>query len=293
MAGKQTWIDDRLVPAAEATVSAYDRAFRAGEGVFETFRTYGRHVFRMREHLERAASGAEVLGFSLPPLDQLAAAVQATVDANVAPDADAAARLVASPGAIDPDSPFPGAPMGKPTIVVTVHDLVVDPAVREHGVSAILVPWGREVAHVKAVSYLASVLARRQARAEGADDALLTDADDNVLEAASANLFAVIHGVLVTPAVDGSILPGVTRQVVLEVARSEGLVVAERPIHLKDLQRAREAFLTASTREITPLVRIGDRDVGDGRPGATTRRLIAAFDRLVASEAAGGQDPRG
>lgn len=280
-------IDGQLVPAAEATVSPYDRAFRSGEGVFETFRAYGHHVFRRDAHLQRAIAGAASLGFSLPPAGALGAWVQAAVEANVAPDGTAAVRLVATPGDIDPESPFPGTPVGIPRVVVTVHDLVLDPAAREQGIRAILVPWGREAAHVKSVSYLPSSMARREARARGVEDALLTDGRGNILEAAAANIFAVVHGVLVTPPVDGSILPGVTRQAVLELAAAAGVVVAERALHAKDLGRASEAFLTATTREVTPLVEVGGVALGDGRPGPVTRRLQAAFVELVASEGGG------
>lgn len=278
-------IDGALVPAAEATISAYDRAFRSGEGVFETFRAYGRHVFRLHAHLERAISGAGDLGFDLPSRDLLASWVQAAVDDNVAPDATAAARLVATPGDIDPDSPFPGTGVGIPRVVVTIHDLAIDPAAARDGIRAILVPWGREAAHVKSVSYLPSSMARREARRRGVEDALLTDAAGHVLEGAAANLFAVVHGVLVTPAVDGAILPGVTRQVVLEVAQELGIVVAERPLHVKDLARCTEAFLTATTREVTPLVEVEGKALGHGAPGPVTRRIQEGFRQLVTREA--------
>lgn len=283
---RTTWIDGRLVPAGQATVSANDRAFRAGEGVFETFRAYGRFVFRCEQHLERASFGASVLGFDLPRIRDLVDAIQTTVDANVDPDGTAAVRLVATPGDIDPDSPFPGTPVGIPRVVVTVHDLVLDPEAAHRGSSAITVPWGREVAHVKAVSYLASSLARRRARQEGADEALLTDADGHVLEASAANVFAVIDGVLVTPPVDGSILPGVTRQVVLEVADELGIEVVQRPLSLDELLRADEALLTATTREVQPLVQVDGHDIGERRRGPVTRHLADGFSALVAREAA-------
>ncbi|MFT5223446.1 MAG: branched-subunit amino acid aminotransferase/4-amino-4-deoxychorismate lyase [Glaciecola sp.] len=283
---RTVWIDGNLVPAHEATVSAYDRAFRSGEGVFETFRAYGRFVFRLDEHLQRAVFGASVLSFELPPVRVLAAGVQAAVDDNVAPDAAAAVRLVATPGDIDPESPFPGSPLGHPRIVVTVHDLLLDDAARDRGATAIVVPWGREVAHVKAVSYLASALARREARRQGADEALLTDADDNVLEASGANLFAVIDGRLVTPPIDGTILPGVTRQVVLDVAEQQHLEVAQVALPLRELLQADEAMLTATTREIVPLTRVDGSMIGTGRMGPITRELMSGFADVVRREAA-------
>lgn len=280
-------VDGMLVPIEQATVSAYDRAFRSGEGVFETFRAYGTHVFRRDAHLERAVSGARQLGFDLPDVATMATWVQAVVDDNVADGEDAAVRLVATPGDVDPFSPFPGAPVGTPRVVVTVHDLVLDPARRRDGIRAVLVPWGREAAEVKSVSYLPSTMARREATRRGVEAALLTDGRGNVLEAATANVFAVVYGVLVTPPVDGAILPGVTRQVALELADEAGVVTSERALHHKDLTRASEAFLTATTQELTPLVEVDGRAVGDGTPGPVTRRLQEAFGELVRREASG------
>jgi branched-subunit amino acid aminotransferase/4-amino-4-deoxychorismate lyase len=280
------WVDGGLVPARQATVSAYDRGFRSGEGVFETFRAYGDHVFRLDAHLRRALAGAAELGFSPGPQGELARAVRSTATANLAAfeGADSALRLTVSAGPIDPDSPFPGAPMGGPTVVVTSHRLVLQPAPQRHGVRALAVPLARELPHVKAVSYLVAVTAKRRARAEGADEALLTDLEGCVLEGASTNVFAVIGGRLVTPPTDAGLLAGVTRAVVLEVAARQGLAVVERPLPLADLVAADEAFLTATTREVVPLVQVGDEVVGDGRPGPVTAAMLDGYRAEVARE---------
>ncbi len=120
------WVDGELVPADAATVSVYDRGFRAGEGVFETFRAYGAHVFRLDAHLRRATSGAAFLGFVLDH-DELADAVSRTAADNLEAHGgdDSVVRLTATPGRIDADSPFPGSPVGGPTIVVTSHRLEI------------------------------------------------------------------------------------------------------------------------------------------------------------------------
>jgi branched-chain amino acid aminotransferase len=217
------WVDGALVPAEQATVSAYDRGFRSGEGVFETFRAYGDHVFRLDAHLRRAIAGAGELGFSPGPHDELARAVRRTAEANLAAfdGADSVVRLTVSAGPIDPRSPFPGQPLGTPTVVVTSHALAT--AAGGQGVRAVAVPLARELPHVKAVSYLVAVTARRRAREAGADEALLTDADGHVLEGSSTNVFAVRDGGLVTPPLDAGLLAGVTRSVVLEVAATLGL----------------------------------------------------------------------
>jgi branched-chain amino acid aminotransferase len=279
------WVDGALVPAGQATVSAYDRGFRSGEGVFETFRAYGDHVFRLDAHLRRAIAGAGELGFSPGPHDELARAVRRTAAANLAAfdGADSVVRLTVSAGAIDPRSPFPGRPLGTPTIVVTSHALA-PPAAGGPGARAVAVPLARELPHVKAVSYLVAVTARRRAREAGADEALLTDADGHVLEGSSTNVFAVRDGGLVTPPLDAGLLAGVTRSVVLEVAATLGLPVDARPLPLDELVGADEAFLTATTREIVPLVAVGDRLIGDGRPGPVTAAVHDGYRAEVARE---------
>ncbi|MBW3619558.1 MAG: aminotransferase class IV [Actinobacteria bacterium] len=282
----QAWVDGELVPAGEARVSVYDRGFRLGEGVFETFRAYGDHVFRLAAHLDRAVRGASFLGFGLDAAS-LSRAVTATASANLtAHDGrDSVVRLTATPGRLDPETPFPGRAVGGPTVVVTSHPLVVDPEVHRDGLTATLVPWARELPDVKAVSYLAATVAREHARARGADEALLTDPDGNVLEGSSSNVFAVLDGTLVTPPPSAGLLAGVTRGVVLEVAAGAGVPVEERPLSVADLSGADEAFLTATTREVMPLVRVGDDRIGDGHPGPLTRSLHEGYRDEVRREA--------
>lgn len=275
------WVDGRLLPAVEATVSAYDRGFRSGEGVFETLRAYGDHVFRLGAHLDRARAGAAELGFDAGEVGQLAAAVQTTAGANLAvlDGADSALRLTVSAGTIDPLSPFPGLAGGPPTVVVTSHALLPTPS----SATALTVPMARELPQVKAVSYLVAVTARRRAREQGADEALLTGADDRILEGASSNIFVVYDGALITPPLAG-VLAGVTRSVVVTVAERLGIPLAQRHVAREELLGADEAFLTATTREIVPLVAVDGRPVGSGSPGPVTRRLQAGYRDEVARE---------
>lgn len=280
----RAWIDDELVPADEATVSVYDRGFRSGEGVFETLRAYGEHVFRLRDHLERARSGASELDFDPGPTERLAAAVRATTAANI--DAldreDSAVRLTISAGRIDPESPIPGRPVGPATVAITSHPLAPAPA---HATAA-TVPLARELPHVKALSYLVAMTARRQARELGADEALLTDGTGRVLEGAGSNVFAMIGGRLVTPSADTGLLAGVTRAVVLELAEADGIDVVQRPLSTSELIEADEAFLTSTTRELVPLHAVDDRAIGSSETWTVTRRLQRAYTAEVARERA-------
>ncbi len=279
------WVDGQLLAAEQATVSVYDRGFRSGEGVFETLRSYGDHVFRLTAHLDRARAGATELGFDAGEVEPLTAAVQATASANLAAlgGADSALRLTVSAGTIDPHSLFPGTPGGPPTVVVTSHALRPTPP----SATAVTVPLARELPHVKAVSYLVAVTARRRAREQGADEALLTSADGQILEGASSNVFLVYDGGLVTPPLSAGVLAGVTRSVVVTVAERLGIPLAQRVIAGAELLDADEALLTATTREIVPLVAVDDRPIGSGAPGPVTRRLQAGYRDEVAREITG------
>lgn len=282
------WIDGDLVPAERATVSVFDRGFRNGEGVFETFRAYGDFVFRLDAHLRRALAGAAELGFDVGPAARLREAVTRTAQANLAAldGRDSALRLTVSAGPIDPDSPFPGHAMGTPTAVVTSHALALAADRFERGARAVTVPLAREFPHVKAVSHLVAVTARRRAREEGADEALLTTTTGEVLEGAGSNLFAVVDGTLVTPPLDAGLLAGVTRSVVLEVAERLGVPYATAPLSVEQVWGADEAFLTATTREVTPLLTVDGRSLGDGRPGPVTARILAGYRAIVDEERA-------
>lgn len=282
----RAWVGDGLVDATQARVSVFDRGFRTGEGVFETLRAYGTHPFRLEAHLERAAAGADTLGFDLPDRGELSHAILETARANAAEGRDLALRLTVTPGEVDPEAVFPPVVESEPTptVVVTGNALRYDAAMYRDGVSAAVVAWSREIPQVKAVSYLAASLARREARAQGADEALLTDPRGMVLEGSYSNVFAVIRGVLVTPPLEAGILPGVTRAVTLAVAGDEGLAVEERPLSVTELVEADESFLTASTREIVPLVRVAGRTVGEGRPGPVTQALHEGYRAEVRRE---------
>ncbi len=278
------WVNAGLVPLAQASVHVLDPGFRTGEGVFETMRAYEGHTFHLTEHLDRAATGAIRLGFEAPRQEDLARAVRATVTANRRVAPDLAVRLTITPGPLDPSTPWPMSTMGRPTTVVTAHPLAVPAATYRDGVRAITVPWVRELADVKSVSHLAATMARRHARSRGADEALLTDRDGHVVEGAGSNVFVVVDGVLLTPPTDAGLLAGVTRATVLDLAPRVGVRVDETTLPLASLRGADEVLLTASTREVVPVVQVDDAVIGSGRPGPVAAQLLAAYRDAVEDE---------
>ena len=279
------WVDGRLLPAQLATISAADRGFRSGEGIFETVRVRHGRTFRLDAHLERLHGAATAMGCGLDPT-ALPRAVAAVVGANASLGSDLVVRITCSAGPVDLSSPFPGRGTGTPTVVVTAQRARPADAPPPPPASGHLVDLARPLAAWKSTSYLVEVTAQREAQRHGASDAVLCDPQGRPLEAARANLFAVHDTSVVTAPVTAGVLPGVTRAAVIEVAAELGLAVDERVLRRGELAAAGEALLTSAVRGIRPLVRLDGRPIGDGTPGPITRRLHAALAELVAATSA-------
>lgn len=273
----ESWVfvNGRIVPASTACISVRDRSFRWGEGVFETARARRDAVFRLPSHLARLRASARYLEWTLPWTDaEMVAACAQVLDKNRFPETRL--RIHASPGEVgsesDPRSarlvvdaePFTAVPEGEVARGVELHLLPL--------------PWPRgATAGAKTAAYLEHLLARRAAVAAGCFDALLLTAADEVVEAAMANLFAVVRGRLRTPPLASGALAGVTRGAVLEIAARLGLAADEMPLTLAELRAADEAFLTSTAIECLPVRAVGGRSIGTGTPGPITLRLAAAY----------------
>jgi branched-chain amino acid aminotransferase len=283
-------LDGRLVPPDQAVVSVLDRGFLLGESVYEVLRTYGGTPFEEGPHLARLAGSARLAALPLPWDEaRLGAEVRRAVSASLGgdpPDPAAApwnvgersARLVVTRGG---GEAAPGVP---PRVIVIAEPLRAPPrAAYRDGVAAILSPVDRggDEPAAKTGARLAHARAQRAAREAGAHEALFLGSDGTVTEGASSNLFAVRGGRLLTPPLEAGLLAGVTRAVVLRLARAAGLPVTEERLDPAALRTADELFITSTAREVLPVVRLEGAPVGDGRPGPVTRRLHAAFRRLA------------
>lgn len=273
-------VNGRLVPLREARVSVEDRGFLYGDGAFETMRAYGGRVFRLERHLQRLRRTLGDMCIAWPSLD-LRGAIETVLRSNDL--LDAFVRLTVSRG----QGAGLDVPAGAtPTVVVTASPADRYPEeLYRRGIAAASVrvarsPW---LASRKTLSFVECVLARLEARRRGAEEAVLVTPEGQLLEAAAANLFLVRDGALFTPP-PGSVLPGITREVVLELAPRLGMTVREEPLFLQDLARAQEALLTNSLWEVMPLVRVDGRQVGAGRPGPVAIALREAYRELVRSE---------
>jgi branched-subunit amino acid aminotransferase/4-amino-4-deoxychorismate lyase len=272
------WLNGRVVAARDARVSALDRGLLHGDGAYDTWRTYGGVPFGVAAHVGRLAATARRLGLASPGAP---AAWTRRTRLVVARNglADAGVRLTITRGPAG-DALLP-VPRARPTVLLTARALPADLALRqERGIAAVTLPFGRDAAGawagMKLLGHASSVAGRIAAARRRADEALFVAPSGHVTEATSANVFLVERGALVTPPRNG-ILAGVTRALVIALARRAGLAVREEPIPLARLRRAREAFVTATTVEIVPLVRIDGRAVGGGVPGDATRALQDAY----------------
>jgi D-alanine transaminase len=267
------YLDGRFLPLAEAAVSPLDRGFLYGDGVYELVPVYSRRPFRLGEHLARLQ--ATLAGIRLAnPLDT--AGWQAVVERLIAeaPWEDQSIYLQVTRGADDKrDHAFPPAGV-PPTVFAFSSPLVTTPAdIRAKGVAAITVAddrWAR--CNLKVVSLLANVLARQQAVDAGCAEALLIR-DGLLKEGAASNIFVVKDGVLLAPPKTSFMLPGITYDVILELAARHGQPVEIREIGEAELRAADEVWMTSSTKEVLAITTLDGVPVGTGRPGPLAGRM--------------------
>lgn len=276
---RSVWLDGRIVPAARARVSVFDRGFLYGDGFFETVRCYRGAPFALEEHLQRLARSAAFLHLPLPPVPW-AAAVHKVLAANALAGRDASVRLTVTRGPAAPGLALPR--QARPTVLLFALPIARSLARQQRqGIAVITVPAlrsGALCAH-KLVDYVPAILARTEATRSKAHDAIYTH-DGFVGEATTANVFAVLDNTLVTPPTN-SLLPGVTRALVLSLAATADIPTAERPVPMAELYSASEVFLTSAVVEVLPVVRVDNTIVGGGKPGTLTRSLQQLYRQRV------------
>jgi branched-chain amino acid aminotransferase len=260
------WIDGAITDGSEARISVLDHGFLFGDGVFEGIRITGRRVFRLPDHLRRLGASARAVGIALPLApDELAKLVLETARAHGRDEAYA--RLIATRGigdlGVDPTK------CGAPRLFCIVDDVrIFAPEVMARGLHLVTASVRRPALdaldpNVKSLNYLPSVLARREARQRGADEALVLNARGTIAEAAVANVFVARDGALRTPPVTDGALPGITRASVLEIAAALGIDAREASLGRADLFAADEVFLTGSGAGLVPVGRFDGAPIGD------------------------------
>jgi len=265
------WVNGRLSAPEQAAISPLDPGFMYGEGLFETMRVYGGRVFRLDQHLSRMQDAAAEVG-----LQEQAGRLRSqdvTEALSASGLADASVRATVTPG----------------TLVVLVRPLSLPPRGQyERGCRVVSLPAaqapGTVLRRVKSLNYLDKLLAQREAKRQGADEAVLVEADGFVVEGAMRNVFAVVGAKLVTPPLSRGLLPGITRATVLEIAAKLGVPHSEHDTTLSELQQADECFLTSSLAEILPVASVDGQCIGAAAPGPVTRRLAQGYRELVGEE---------
>jgi D-alanine transaminase len=261
------YLNGRYLPLAEAGVSPLDRGFLFGDGVYEVIPVYSRRPFRLDEHLQRLAATLAGVRLADPlPRDGWRDIVFRLITA--APWEDQSIYLQVTRGVDDKrDHPFPPASV-PPTVFAFASPLVTAPAeLRATGVAAITVPdlrWSR--CDLKVISLLANVLARQQAVDQGCAEALLIR-DGWLKEGTASNIFVVKNGLLLAPPKTQLILPGITYDVILELAAAHNQAVVVREIAETELSTADEIWMTSSTREVLAITTLDGQAVGSGQPG--------------------------
>jgi branched-chain amino acid aminotransferase len=276
-------IDGRLVPPEAATIPVYDRGFLYGDAVFETLRTYDGAPCALEAHVARLVRSAARLRIAVPGADALRAQILDALDAaREGPTDDGYARVMLTRGA---------APLGldidlakAPSVIVLVEPLPPPPAydvgIRAVTVATLRAADGTPAAGAKVTSYLASILALADAKAQGAQEAILLDAAGRVVEGTTSNVFVVSEdGAIRTPGEEVGLLLGITRALVMAAVKVETATLTSA-----DLYGSSEVFVTSSVREVVGIVAVDGRSIGRGVPGPVTHRVHAAYLARARSE---------
>jgi branched-chain amino acid aminotransferase len=275
------YVNGQIKPANDAVIPVYDHGFLFGEGVYETLRTYNRVPFLFDRHARRLRESAGYLRLDVPfdngslkrwIEDTIAAAGEMT---------EAYIRVLLTRGVGELSYDLKATPA--PSLVIIVKPFEEPPArTFEDGIKISLVSIlrnhpGSVNPIIKSNNLLNNALAMQEAHRNGAEEGLMCNYRGELSECAQSNFFLVRKGVALTPKSEAGLLEGVTRAFLFEVGKAIGVPVEDATLFPADLDGADEAFLTGSTRELSPVVRIDDRVIGDGRPGPITRRLLEGY----------------
>lgn len=286
------YLNGRIVSEADARISVFDHGFLYGDGVFEGIRAYNGRIFCIDEHIDRLYESAASIMIEIPlSRNEMKNAIIETVRRNDLKDAYIRPVISRGKGALGLD------PRGcaEPTVVIIVdaetrhpEDMLGKPLSRQ-GIKVITTAWRRNgpdilSPRIKSTNYLNNILAKLQANAVGAQDAVFLNEQGYVCELTGDNLFIIKNNRVITPPLWSGVLDGITRRELLRVAVEQGFETAEEPLTAHDLYTSDECFCTATRIEVLPIVWIDGRQIGGGLPGPITVDLMEAYIELAKRE---------
>lgn len=280
----KVYIDGKYYDEKNATISVFDHGLLYGDGIFEGIRAYNGRVFKLKEHVDRLFYSAKAILLTLPlSHSQIMRAVVETCRRNKLHDGYI--RLVVTRGigslGLNPKS------CKNPSVIIIADKIQLYPhGYYKNGLEIITVPTVRNLHSalnpaIKSLNYLNNVLAKIEANNGGCEEAIMLNAEGFVSECTGDNVFIVKAGHLLTPPLSAGALYGITRSVVMELAKESGLTVGEPNLTRYDLFNADECFLTGTGAELIPVVKIDGRIIGNGKPGPVTARLVAKYAALT------------
>jgi D-alanine transaminase len=270
------FLNGRYLPLKEAHVSVLDRGFLFGDGVYEVIPVYGHCVFRLAEHLVRLSNSLTAVDIPNPHTDAVWTVIFNELVVRNPAEGDRSLYLQVTRGAGPTrDHLYP------PGLVPTVFAMCrpITAKTYEAGISAIThedIRW--QYCHIKAITLLPNIMLKQIALKTNGSAEVILHRNGNVTEGAASNVFIVRNGVVCTPPKDPTILPGVTRDLLVELLRGAGIRCDETPINLQQLAGADEVWITGSVAGIAPVARLDDRRIGDGQPGPVWQAAVKLFN---------------
>jgi len=286
----QVYIDGIYYPKSQAKISVYDHGLLYGDGVFEGIRAYNGIVFKLKEHISRLYSSAHALMLKIHLTEEeMTQAVVETLRKNSM--RDAYIRLVVTRGVGDLGLDPRKCP--KSTVIIITDTIsIMSSEAKEKGISTVITwirrhPVDTTTHEIKSLNYLNSVLAKMEATAYSADEAIGLDKTGSISEGVGENLFIVKDKMIFTPPSSTGALEGITARLAIEFAKNMGYTVAETNITPFQLFTANEVFFTGTAAEVVPIREVNKRQISNGKPGPVTKKLMAAFQKATADPAFG------